>query len=83
MLLLNHLHCIWTLPEGDSDYATRWRLIKTYVTKQVADELGQTKTVSASRQKRRERALWQRRFWQHLIRDEADFAHHCDYKYLY
>jgi len=58
-------------------------LIKTYVTKQVAAELGQIKTVSASRQKRRDRALWQRLFWQHLIRDEADFAHHCDYKYLY
>ncbi len=79
VLLPNHLHCIWTLPEGDSDYATRWRLIKSYVTKRAASELGQTKTVSASRQKRREGVLWQRRFWEHLIRDEADFTRHCDY----
>ena len=78
VLLPNHLHCIWTLPEGDSDYATRWRLIKTYVTKQAASQLIQTKIVSASRQKRREGVLWQRRFWEHLIRDETDFSHHCD-----
>lgn len=79
VLLPNHLHCIWTLPEGDSDYATRWRLIKTYVTKQAPSQLIQTKIVSASRQKRREGVLWQRRFWEHLIRYQTDFSHHCDY----
>jgi putative transposase len=77
VLLPDHLHCIWTLPPDDSDYATRWRLIKTYVTKQGL--IKPQATWSESRQKRREGTLWQRRFWEHWIRDEVDFARHCDY----
>lgn len=79
VLLPDHIHCLWTLPESDSDYATRWRLIKSYVTKHAAKSLGLNGTVTASRQKRQEGNLWQRRFWEHLIRDEADFTNHCDY----
>jgi putative transposase len=79
VLLPNHLHCIWTLPAGDSDYATRWRLIKGYVTKQAASELNLDAKRSQSRQKRREGNLWQRRFWEHGIRNERDFIRHCDY----
>ncbi|MFB2879358.1 REP-associated tyrosine transposase [Floridanema aerugineum] len=79
VLLPNHIHCIWTLPSGDSDYATRWRLIKTFVTKHCAKELEIDSQVSTSRQKRQEGNLWQRRFWEHLIRDDLDFANHCDY----
>jgi putative transposase len=79
VLLPNHLHCIWTLPPEDSDYATRWRLIKTFVTKHCANELEINVEITASRQRRKERNLWQRRFWEHLIRNEEDFSRHCDY----
>lgn len=79
VLLPNHLHCIWTLPKYDSDYATRWRLIKTYFTKNYADKLELNSCINASRQKRQEKNLWQRRFWEHVIRDEEDFTRHCDY----
>jgi putative transposase len=77
VLLPDHIHCIWTLPTGDSDYATRWRLIKSYVTKQGAIKLQANR--NESRQKRGESNLWQRRFWEHSIRDKADFSSHCDY----
>ena len=79
MLLHDHFHCIWRLPPGDSDYSTRLRLIKGFVTKQCGNHLTLPSVVLASRQKRGERHLWQRRFWEHLIRDEEDFARHCDY----
>jgi REP element-mobilizing transposase RayT len=79
VLLPDHLHCIWTLPPQDYDYATRWRLIKTFVTKSCENELHLTEKVTVSKQKRKEKNLWQIRFWEHLIRDEIDFAQHCDY----
>lgn len=79
VLLPNHIHCIWTLPDGDTDYASRWRLIKTFVTKNCASQLKLDPTINSSRQKRQEGNLWQRRFWEHLIRDDIDFVRHCDY----
>ncbi len=79
VLLPDHFHCLWTLPEGDGDLSTRLRLIKTFVTKHYGEKLGIGQDISASRQKRKEGNLWQRRFWEHLIRDERDFAQHCDY----
>lgn len=79
VLLPDHFHCLWTLPETDSDLSTRLRLIKTFVTKQYGEQLGIHAAISISRQKRQERNLWQRRFWEHLIRDERDFVKHCDY----
>ncbi len=79
VLLPDHFHCLWTLPEGDSDLSTRLRLIKTFVTKRFGDQLSIKADISTSRQKRKERNLWQRRFWEHLIRSERDFAQHCDY----
>lgn len=78
-LLPEHIHCIWTLPENDSNYAIRWRLIKSFVTQNCAEQLNITAEMSESRQKRQEGNLWQRRYWEHLIRDEKDFANHCDY----
>jgi putative transposase len=74
VLLPDHFHCLWTLPEGDSDLSTRLRLIKTFVTKKYGSELEINADISTSRQKRQERNLWQRRFWEHLIRDDRDFA---------
>jgi putative transposase len=77
ILLPDHLHCIWTLPEGDKDYATRWRLIKTFFTKRCKDHCKQIQ--SESRTKKKEQAIWQRRYWEHLIRDEDDFKKHVEY----
>ncbi len=79
VLLHDHFHCTLTLPQKDGDYATRWQLIKTFVTKQCADRLALNKESGTSRKKRGERNLWQRRYWEHLIRDEKDFSGHCDY----
>jgi putative transposase len=75
VILPEHLHCILTLPEGDSDFSTRWGLIKAYFSRHI--EKGER--VSRSRKMRGERGLWQRRFWEHLIRDETDFRRHVDY----
>ncbi|WP_424102132.1 REP-associated tyrosine transposase [Moorena producens] len=79
VLLPDHFHCLWTLPPDDPDFSVRLRLIKTYVTKHYAQELGINRAVSLSRQKRKESNLWQRRCWEPLILNERDFAHHCDY----
>jgi putative transposase len=65
--------------QNDSDVSTRLRLIKTYVTRHYGTQLGLDMNVSDSRRRRKECNLWQRRFWEHLIRDETDFARHCDY----
>lgn len=79
-LMPDHLHCIWTLPEGDGDYSKRWGLIKAGYTKRVGKTLvGKVESVSGSRLKHREQAVWQRRFWEHRIRDEKDYEMHCDY----
>jgi putative transposase len=77
VLLPDHLHCIWTLPPGDADYATRWRLIKRAVSVRLAGE--PDGALSDSRRRRGERGLWQRRFWEHAVRDARDFEAHCDY----
>ena len=79
-LVPDHLHCILTFPENDVDFSLRWRLIKyhfsiNYHQKINIDNIAQ----SRSRVKRRELPVWQRRFWEHLIRDEADFRNHIDY----
>ena len=79
VLLPDHFHCLWTLTADDQDFSVRLRLIKTYVTKHYGQALGVNREVSLSRKKRGESNLWQRRFWEHLIRDEQDFAKHCDY----
>jgi len=75
VILPEHLHCIWTLPPGDSDFSTRWGLIKGNFSRAI--QKGERR--SPSRVKRGERGLWQRRFWEHLIRDESDFRRHVDY----
>ena len=79
VLLPNHFHCLWTLPEADSDLSTRLRLIKTFVTKRYGNKLGINVDISTARQKRKECNLWQRRFLEHLIRNERDFVKHCGY----
>lgn len=75
VLLPDHLHCLWQLPEEDADYGLRWSLIKRLTSQAVPSVQG----VSLSRRLRREAGLWQRRFWEHRIRDEADYRRHMDY----
>ncbi len=77
VLLPDHLHCIWTLPESDADYSIRWNIIKRGVSQQVRDLI--VAPVSPSRHKRGELGLWQRRFWEHQIRNERDFEKHVEY----
>jgi len=76
--LPDHVHAIWSLPPGDTDFSTRWRLIKT----DFAKSLPKHERLSAVRKARGERGIWQRRFWEHLIRNEADFARHVEYCYI-
>ena len=77
VLLPDHLHCIWTLPEQDADYAKRWNVIKRLVSQETRNVIA-TPT-NASRTKRGELGLWQRRYWEHQIRDEGDFERHVNY----
>lgn len=74
VVLPDHLHTIWTLPEGDLDYENRWRTIKQHFSR----ALDATERRSAVRLRRGERGIWQRRFWEHTIRDERGFALHVD-----
>jgi putative transposase len=79
VLLPDHLHCIWTLPQGDADYSTRWALIKGRFTKQAKPLLQREDWITESKRKHREGTVWQRRFWEHSIRDERDFEAHLSY----
>jgi putative transposase len=74
VVLPDHLHAVWTLPEGDCDFSTRWSTIKRLFSWQIAGD----EDLSPSRRGKRERGIWQRRFWEHAIRDEADLRAHVD-----
>jgi putative transposase len=75
VVLPDHLHAVWSLPEGDADYAMRWRLIKSAFSR----ALPCVEKISTSRTSKGERGIWQRRYWEHTIRDESDFERHVDY----
>lgn len=75
VVLPEHLHCIWTLPTHDADFPTRWHLIKSAFSRGIP----RGERLSSRRQLKGERGIWQRRYWEHVIRDERDFAHHVDY----
>lgn len=79
VLLPDHLHAIWTLPDGDTDYSKRWGLIKAKFSKKGKAFFHVEPTANPSRIKRRETTIWQRRFWEHGIRDEQDLQNHLDY----
>ncbi len=74
-ILPDHLHALWRMPEGDGDYVLRWRLIKAAFSRQAP----RGEPVSNSRVAKGERGIWQRRYWEHQIRDEQDWAQHVDY----
>jgi putative transposase len=75
VILPDHIHAIWTLPSHDRDYPARWRSIKMRCTK----SLPATEPRDAVRTLRGERGIWQRRYWEHFIRDERDLNAHIDY----
>ena len=77
VILPDHLHALWTLPPDDSDYALRWSKIKRSVSQAMRHLIERPQSESSVR--RREIGFWQRRFWEHQIRDEDDFARHVDY----
>jgi len=79
VLLPEHFHCIWTLPEGDDDFSIRWNLIKSHFSKSVKLSFHRADWMNNSKQKHRETTIWQRRFWEHQIRDEEDYNKHFDY----
>ena len=78
-LLPDHLHCIWKLPDGDGDFSGRWASIKAGFTRRYLSLGGTEAPQSISRRRKRERGIWQRRFWEHQIRDESDLQRHVDY----
>jgi putative transposase len=75
VVLPDHMHCMWTLPNDDTNFSARWQAIKTAFSKRIT--LGEHR--SASRLGKGERGIWQRRFWEHTIRDDTDYAAHLDY----
>ncbi len=78
VLLPDHLHCLWTLPEGDADFSTRWRKIKESFTRGYL-AAGGSEVAPPGQRRKGQRGLWQQRFWEHTIRDEDDFGRHMDY----
>jgi len=78
VVMPDHMHCVISLPPGDTDFAVRWRWIKVRFSRSVPDREWRSEV----RQRRGERGIWQRRYWEHLIRDERDFAAHVDYVHI-
>jgi putative transposase len=78
VVLPDHLHAVWTLPPEDADYANRWRTIKQHFSRAIE----KTEHRSTVRIRRNERGIWQRRFCEHAIRDDADYAAHVDYVHI-
>ncbi len=77
VVLPDHMHAVWTLPSEDADYSSRWREIK----KAFCKQLPPIESLSSIRKAKGERGIWQRRFWEHTIKNEADYRHHINYTY--
>jgi len=75
VVLPDHMHCLWTLPAGDHDFSARWQMIKALFSRAVPP----TEDRRASLVRKREAGIWQRRYWEHTIRGEQDYAAHMDY----
>ncbi len=75
VVLPEHMHCIWSLPENDDDFSNRWKMIKSHFSKGLPKDEWRSKV----RVKRGERGIWQRRFWEHAIRDDRDYEMHMNY----
>lgn len=79
VLLPNHLHAIWELPQDDDDFPLRWRVIKRQFTRDWLASGGEESRLAAAEERSRRRGVWQRRYWEHAVRDERDFERHADY----
>ena len=81
VVLPDHLHCVWSLPRGDADFPTRWKRIKCDFTVRFLGDGNEANDnpVSPRRRARGERGVWQRRFWEHVVRDEEELESFCDY----
>ena len=75
VILPEHLHAVITLPDDDSDYAKRWMLIKSGFSRQMPKK----EIINQSKKNKRERGIWQRRYWEHQIRDDKDYENHVNY----
>lgn len=76
VVLPDHLHTIWTLPTGETDFSLRWRLIKTFFSRNLPRTENQ---LSKSRLDKGERGIWQRRYWEHTLQNDSDYINHVDY----
>jgi putative transposase len=79
VILPDHLHFLWELPPNDTDFSSRAGLIKARFTKALLGGAAAGTPECPSRLRHRERAVWQRRFWEHTIRDDEDLDAHMDY----
>jgi putative transposase len=79
VVLPDHMHCVWSLPLSDTDYPDRWKMIKRMFTFNWVRSGRAEGTISLARRSRGERGVWQRRFWEHLVRDDKDLERCCDY----
>ncbi len=79
VVLPDHLHAIWSLPPGDSEYSKRWGWSKKEFTKHWLQIGGSESVISSARKRERRRGVWQPRFWEHTLEDEEDFERHFDY----
>src|SRR4030067_578999 len=79
VLLPDHLHCVWTLPDDDADFSTRWMMIKRAVSLACREDYRRSCLMTASKLKHRESTIWQRRFLEHQIRNEDDLVRHVNY----
>ena len=79
VLLPDHLHTVWTLPQGDARYPLRWKRIKEEFTRRYLKAGGRERPPNCSRIAKDERGIWQRRYWEHTVRDEADLKRCVDY----
>ena len=79
VLMPDHLHAVWSLPDGDSDFSLRWQKIKELFTRSYLAGGGKERATSHSRMRKQERGIWHPRFWEHTCRDEADLKRCVDY----
>jgi putative transposase len=81
VVMPEHLHCIWEMPDDDDDFSTRMSLVKARFTREYAKQFD-TAAPTASRARRRERAVWQRRYWEHYVQDDKELNQCLDYVHL-
>jgi len=82
VLLPEHLHAIWSLPQGDAAYPKRWGWIKKEFTQRWLEQGGHEEAISAARESEGRRGIWQPRYWEHTLESDDDFERHFDYSHF-